>query len=146
LLAHPANPSFNISARPVTITALTDGKEYDGTVNSVQVPTISVSTPLVPGDIAPGLTQDFANKHVGTNKTITPTGVVFDGNGGANYAYTYVAVAIGVITQRPVIVTAVTDTKTYDGNTGSGGIPVLSGSTSCAKICPYGPDFDSHRR
>ena len=122
----------NISAKPLTVSAVTDSKVYDGTVNSSQAPVISASTPLVPGDSASGITQDFNNKRVGTGKTISPVGVVLDGNGGANYAYTYVAVTTGTITQRPVIVTAVTDTKTYDGTTSSGGIPLLSGGTPLA--------------
>ena len=122
----------NISAKPVTISAVTESKGYDGTVNSAQVPTISLSTPLVSGDTAAGLTQDFDTRNVGINKTIAPIGRVSDGNGGANYAYTYVAVTTGTITQRPVIVTAVTDTKTYDGTTSSGGIPLLSGGTPLA--------------
>ena len=122
----------NITPRPITINAVTDTKEYDGTVNSSAVPTISVATPLVGGDTAPGLTQDFDTRHAGTNKVLTPTGLVLDGNSGLNYAYTYAPFSPGVITQRPVIVTAVTDSKIYDGTTSSGGTPILSAGTPLA--------------
>ena len=43
---------------------------------------------------------------MGTGKTLTPAGTVLDGNGGANYAITFVNDTTGVITGRAVTVTA----------------------------------------
>ena len=52
---------------------------------------------------------------MGTGKTLTPAGVVSDGNGGANYNYTYAPVATGEINPANLTVTAAANTKTYDG-------------------------------
>ena len=43
---------------------------------------------------------------MGTDKTLTPAGTISDGNGGANYAITFVNDTTGVITQWAVTVTA----------------------------------------
>ena len=52
------------------------------------IPTITTGT-LASGDTA-AFTQTFDNANVGTAKTLTPAGVVNDGNGGANYTVTFV--------------------------------------------------------
>ena len=54
---------------------------------------------------------------MGTGLTLTPSGTVNDGNGGNNYTYTFVPVSTGVITAEALTITAVTNTKTYDGTT-----------------------------
>ena len=47
-----------------------------------------------PGSLAPGdtanFTETFDTKNVGTDKTLTPSGTVSDGNSGNNYAVTFV--------------------------------------------------------
>ena len=60
----------------------------------------------MPGDTAPAWAQTFNSKHVGASKTLTPAGVVSDGNNGNNYTYTFVT-ATGAITKRAITVTAV---------------------------------------
>ena len=127
-----ADTTGAITQRPVTVTAVTGTKAYDGTTGSTGIPVVSAGTPLGAGDSAPALTQSFDNRNVGTGKTLTPAGTVNDGNGGLNYAYTFVPVTTGAITRRPLRVTAVTDTKGYDGTTGSAGVPVPSAGTPLA--------------
>ncbi|MEK7499630.1 MAG: MBG domain-containing protein, partial [Patescibacteria group bacterium] len=56
-------------------------------------------------------TYDTAN--VGTNKTLSPSGLVNDGNSGANYAVTFVNDNTGVISIKNINVTANTGTKIY---------------------------------
>ena len=51
---------------------------------------------------------------------------MIDGNGGANYAVTFVSVDTGVITGRAITVTAATDTKVYDATTSSAAIPTIT--------------------
>jgi hypothetical protein len=119
----------NITQRPVTINAATDTKTYDGTVTSSGVPTLSGSTPLAAGDSEPAWTQTFNNKNAGASKVLTPAGLVNDGNSGLNYAYTYATVSTGVISKLSITVTAVSDSKAYDGLVTSSGIPLLSGAT-----------------
>lgn len=114
----------NITALPITVTAQANTKVYDGTTTSLTNPSITVGS-IAPGDSSE-LVQTYDNRNVGTGKTLTPAITITDGNGGANYAVTLVSSATGTITALPISVTAVTNTKEYDGNTSSLAIPVLS--------------------
>ena len=53
------------------------------------------------------------------------SGTVNDGNSGNNYTLAY-QTAAGTINPATLTVTAVTDSKTYDGNTSSTGVPVAA--------------------
>ena len=125
-LAQPTTTA-NITARAITVTAVTDTKVYDGTTTSAATPAITVGT-LAPGDTA-NFTEAFGNKNVGTGKTLTPSGSVSDGNSGNNYAVTFAKNRTGVITARAITVTAVTDTKVYDGTTTSAATPAITVGT-----------------
>ncbi len=116
-----------ITKKPITITAVSDSKTYDGNVSSIGVPLLSAGTPLAPGDSEPVWMQTFANKNAGTGKTINPAGAVVDGNNGANYSYNFVPNTTGIITQLAITVTAQTDTvKIYDGTTSSSISPSIA--------------------
>ncbi len=115
----------SITTRPITVTAVTSSKVYDGSVLSTGVPTITSGGPLVGGDTATW-TQTFNNKNVGTGKTLTPAGSVNDGNSGLNYTVTLSPVSTGSITTRPITVTAVTSSKVYDGSVLSTGVPTIT--------------------
>ncbi|HEY5999460.1 MAG TPA: YDG domain-containing protein [bacterium] len=121
-----------ITARPVTVTAVVDSKLYDGTASSAGVAVVSAATPLAAGDTTGSWVQIFDNRNAGTGKSLIPLGTVNDGNAGLNYAYTFTPVAGGAITRLPITVTAVSDTKVYDGTTSSAGVPVLSALTPLA--------------
>src|SRR4029079_17129617 len=86
---NPATSSalITINQRPITVTAVSNTKVYDGTTSSTGTPSITGS--LVTGDAA-GFIQTFDNQHVGTGKTLTPSGAVDDGNSGLNYSVTFV--------------------------------------------------------
>ena len=99
-----------INQLAVTVTAATDTKTYDGT-------TASAATPIITPGLGAGDTADFTEVFDSRNagsQTLTASGIVDDGNAGANYSYTFVTAA-GTINQRAITVTAATDTKTYDG-------------------------------
>lgn len=49
-----------------------------------------------------------------------------DGNSGNNYTVTYVNNTTGAITRYDLEVTAVTDSKGYDGTTSSVGLPSIT--------------------
>lgn len=87
----------NINAAPITVTALTDTKAFDGTTSSSRSPTVSG---LQTGDsIATAATQTYDTSAVGTGKTLTANGLVInDGNSGNNYSVNYVSNNTGVIT------------------------------------------------
>ena len=121
------NTTGVITARAITVTASTGSKGYDGTTSSAGTPSIT-SGSLASGDTA-NFSQVYANKNVGTGKTLIPSGSVADGNAGANYTITFVNNTTGVITARAITVTASTDSKGYDGTTSSAGTPsITSGS------------------
>ncbi|MBK8302638.1 MAG: InlB B-repeat-containing protein [Chloracidobacterium sp.] len=112
-----------VNKRAVTVTAVADTKTYDGNTSSAGVPTISPA--LISGDTS-SFIQTYDTRNAGTGKTLTPSGTISDGNSGNNYDITFTPVTTGVINKLAVTVTAVTDTKTYDGSTSSAGVPTVS--------------------
>ncbi|MCX6911480.1 MAG: Ig-like domain-containing protein, partial [Verrucomicrobia bacterium] len=87
-----------IAQTNLTVTAATNTKFYDGTTNAAAHPTITVGS-IQPGDTEPVWTETYTNQNAGTGKTLTPAELaVADGNGGANYNYTYAPDFSGVIT------------------------------------------------
>ena len=110
-----ATAKASILPRPLTVTAASDGKTYDGTTSSAALPTVT-SGSLVAGDTA-AWTQSFEGRDSGPNKRLIPTGTVDDGNGGANYSVTFVNADSGTINPRPLTLIGVAAAdKVYDGN------------------------------
>jgi trimeric autotransporter adhesin len=93
-----------ITQRAITVSAATDTKTYDGNTSSVGAPTVT-SGSIVVGDTG-SFSQTFDDKNAGTNKTLTAAGSVVDGNGGNNYAVTFVADNTGVINKANLTITA----------------------------------------
>src|SRR5262249_28953285 len=116
-----------ITARPLTITAAANSKVYDATMAAATAPTITVG--VLQGTDTANFIETYGTKNVGTNLTLTPSGTVNDGNGGANYSYTFTAQNNGTITERPLTVTAVTNTKIYDATTSAAAIPTITTGT-----------------
>jgi len=115
LLTTGATISANIAKRPINVTAQTDTKIYDGTTASSVLPVVdALQTPLIDLVTNPGI-QTFDSETSGATKTITPGGTVInDGNGGLNYAITYVPNLTAVINQRPIAITIdANQTKVY---------------------------------
>lgn len=132
----------DITSLAITVTAATDTKTYDGTTASIGIPSITTGA-LATGDTA-NWTQTFDTKHVGTGKTLTPAGTVNDGNGGNNYDVTFIDNTTGEIIQRAITVTAVTDTKPYDGTVTSTGVPTItSGSLAPGDTAVWTQTFDT---
>ena len=105
-----------------------DTKTYDATVASAGVPVVGV---LLAGQLVKAVpTQVFDDPNAGTSHVLIPSGLTVKDGGNAdvtdNYAIAYVnSPATGVINKFNVTVTAVTDTKVYDGTTVSVGVPVV---------------------
>src|SRR5207244_5858836 len=113
-----------------------------GTSTSSAAPTIT-SGSLAAGDTG-SFSQSFNSRNVGTGKTLTPVGSVNDGNGGANYTVTFNTVSNGVITARAITVTAVSNSKTYDGTTNSTGAPTItSGSLATGDTANFTQAFSN---
>ncbi len=124
----------SITQRPITMMAVTDSKEYDGNTSSDEIPIVSALTPVATGDSA-AFIQTFDTPAIGGGKTLTPSGIVNDGNSGNNYDYSFVSVNTGEVTPRSLTITGVTaNNKPYDGsntatlNTAGAGLSVIVGT------------------
>ena len=125
----------NITAKPITVTAITNSKTYDGTTAAAALPN---NSGVATGDTA-GFSEAYTSRDFGvSNRTLAPSGVVSDGNSGANYTYTYNNFTTGTINKKAITVTAVANTKTYDGTTTAAAIPTNTG-------CRYGRYGQLHR-
>jgi hypothetical protein len=115
------NNTGTITPAPVTVTASTGTKVFDGnTTSNVAVTNI---TGLVGSDSLTNLTQAYNSSQVlGTNGStllVNSGGVGLNSSDGDtlnDYAITY-ANATGTITPAPVTVMASTETKVFDGTT-----------------------------
>src|SRR5439155_6047196 len=132
--------SGTINQRALTITAVTDSKTYDGTTTSTLTPTFGS---LQAGDTTTTFSQAFDSRNAGA-RTLTPSGIVNDGNSGNNYSYTF-NTASGTISQRAITVTAVTDSKNYDGTTTSTVMPTFGSLQSGDTTTTFGRAFDSRK-
>jgi hypothetical protein len=106
-----------INPTNITVTAAADSKNYDGTTASAALPNIT-SGNIQFGDTA-SFSESYSDPKAGSGKTLIPSGIVSDGNGGANYNYTFVSSTNGTINPLPVsIVSGVAaNNKVYDGTT-----------------------------
>jgi uncharacterized repeat protein (TIGR03803 family) len=124
-----------ITKAPLTISAATDSRRYNGSTSSSGVPTLTAGQ-VFSGDTLSGLSQMFDSKNVlGTNQsTLKVSGgyTLSDGNNGNNYAVS-LSTASGTITQLDLPVTGlVANNKVYDATTvaplgGSAAVSPLSG-------------------
>ena len=112
----------------MTISAVSDSKTYDGTTNDSSTPTVTGT--LYGSDSVTGLAQAFQSKDVlgVCNSTLVVAGyTVNDGNGGDDYTITLESAA-GTITPAALTISAVSDSKTYDGTTNDGAMPTVTGA------------------
>ncbi len=100
----------SIFQRPLTITAATNTKNYDGNVSAAATPTITSG--VVQGSDVANFSESYDNANAGTGKTLTPTGQVSDGNSGNNYTYTFIS-STGTINRGTLIYTANPESRAY---------------------------------
>jgi hypothetical protein len=115
-----------INRLSLTVNAVTDTKVYNGTVSSTASPLVGT---LVSGDVVnvPPI-QVYDNRNVGNSHVLYASGLTIKDGANANmtgnYDITYLpSPATGVINVRPITVTAITNTKVYDGNTSALAVP-----------------------
>ncbi|HTY87963.1 MAG TPA: YDG domain-containing protein [Candidatus Acidoferrum sp.] len=124
-LAQPSGFPADITAATLTITALPNDKTYDGNTTAAAVPAVSG---LQGSDTVTGLAEVYDTKNAGTGKTLSVSAyTVNDGNGGNNYSVNTVASTAGEISAASLTITAVANSKTYDGNTTAAAVPAVSG-------------------
>jgi hypothetical protein len=110
-LASTASDTADILKKGVTGTLTAANKTYDGTTAA----TGSIGlTGLVAGDtVTASGTYAFADKNVGTGKTVTASGGTLAGADSGNYSLTSVSTALADILRRSVTVTADGGTKAF---------------------------------
>jgi|GEM_PF-838033 len=120
------NTTGVINKAALTLTAVANTKTYDATTGAAAGPAVSG---LQGADSVSGLTESYADKNVGTGKTLSVNAgyVVNDGNGGNNYTVSTVDNTTGVINKAALTLTATSNTKTYDATTGAAAGPTVSG-------------------
>ncbi|MFN4257951.1 MAG: beta strand repeat-containing protein [Gemmataceae bacterium] len=108
-----ATTTANITARTLTVSATAQNKVYDGNANA----TVTLSDNRVSGDVLTVhfTSATFNNKNVGTNKTVTVSGISITGADAANYTVSPTATTTANITARTLNVTAQAQNKVYDG-------------------------------
>src|SRR5438445_225101 len=132
-----------ITARPNTVTAATNSKASDGTTSAAATPTITGS--LAVGDTGT-FTETYDTRAVGTGKTLAPAGTVKDSDRvdvTANYNISLVNSTTGVITARPIAVTAATNSKAYDGTTSAAATPTITGSLAVGDTGTFTETYDT---
>jgi hypothetical protein len=104
----------NIIARSIIVTANGKNKTYDGT----RAATVTLSDNKLAGDAVNDsyTSATFADKNVGTSKTVSVSGIALSGADAGNYSLSATtANTTADITRRELIITAIADGKVYDG-------------------------------
>src|SRR5205807_3880770 len=133
-VANPVTTTAKINPAPLTITAVTNTKIYDGNTNAAATPTV---VGLMGSDTVTGRAETYDNKNVGVNKTLSVSAyTVNDGNGGGNYTVKTNTNTTGVVNQASTSITAsVTPNSAQysdkvDLSAAVGAVPATSGSVS----------------
>ena len=116
LASTTANTTADITPKTLTVSETASNKVYDGNTTA----TVSLSDDRVAGDVLTASFSDanFDTKNVGTNKTVTVTGISISGTDAANYTLaSSTATTTADITARTLTVSATASNKVYDGNT-----------------------------
>lgn len=106
-----ANTTADITSRQLTISAIASNKVYDG----VTTASVTLSDNRVVGDVltAGYASANFADRNVGTAKTVNVEGISLTGTDAGNYTPNTSATAKADITVRPITATADAKTKIY---------------------------------
>ena len=121
------NSTGVITKAPLTITAFPNTKVYDGSVTASVPPTVAGIKGV---DTVTGLAEVYDGKNAATDKTLSVSAyTINDDNFGNNYSVTTVTNSNGVITKAPLTLTAVTDSRQYNGAVTSSGTPIITTGT-----------------
>ncbi|HMD10873.1 MAG TPA: YDG domain-containing protein, partial [Marmoricola sp.] len=125
--------SFTIDKRKVTASITAADKTYDGSdeaeITGCSLESATDSHGVVPPDDVDCAASNghFANANAGSGKTVTAD-VVLSGDDQANYQLTSGTASTSATMEKADLeISAVADSKTYDGTTDSSGTPTVSG-------------------
>ncbi|PYY17285.1 MAG: hypothetical protein DMG61_02790, partial [Acidobacteria bacterium] len=137
-----ATATANISAASLTVTAAAADKVYDGT----NVAGVTLSDNHIGGDtVTDSFTSStFPDKNAGAGRVVSVAGISISGSDAGNYILTNTtATSSANIAQRPLTVTAVANTKTYDGTTTAVASPSLTGSLASGDTGTFSESYSS---
>ena len=113
-LITPTNPTADITARSLTVTADASDKVYDGNNTA----SVTYSDNRVFGDVLTvSGSAAFDNKHVGSGKSVTVSGISLAGADAANYSVNTSASDTANISARTLSLDLTGDNRVYDGTT-----------------------------
>ncbi|MGC3959929.1 MAG: YDG domain-containing protein [Verrucomicrobiota bacterium] len=118
LASGDVNTMADIAARALTVSAVAQSKVYDGNADA----TVMLSDDRISGDaLTIGHTvAAFDNKHVGTGKPVTVSGISMSGADAGNYALANITAASSAdITSVSLAASVTANGKVYDGTTGA---------------------------
>jgi len=137
-----------VDQKELTVTGVTaDDKEYDGTADATWSGTPTPSG-MVGSDVV-GIdsvlaSAAFDTADVGTGKAVTASGFALNGADAGNYTLAQPTGLTAAINARAITVTAVTDTKVYDGTADSSLTPNITiGSIATGDTANFTQSFDS---
>ncbi len=138
--------SFTITKLPITLTASTNTKVYDGTISAAATPTITLGS-LASGDVGT-YSETYDTKSQGIGKTLTPNVIsILDATSVSmvgNYSITYAIKTDGEITKKSITLTASTNTKVYDGTISAAATPTITlGSLASGDVGTYSETYDT---
>lgn len=128
LISYDPAVTLTITARPLTATVTAANKVYDGTTAATISGGIALGNLIGTDAVSASYTSGaFADKNVGDNKTVTLAGISLTGADAGNYTLAADSVTSSAsITPASLTITAVTDTKVYNGTTSSDAAPTYS--------------------
>jgi filamentous hemagglutinin family protein len=119
-----------INPAPLTLSTSSVNKTYDGTTAAAGTSIAVKGTQLYGSDTLSGGSYYFEDRNAGTGKTVSVNDVnVSDGNGGANYAVSYVNNASSSIAAAPLTLSTINVGKPYDGTVAAAGSPIVTSGT-----------------
>ena len=104
----------SITSRTLNVTMTASSKTYDGNATA----SVTYADNRVSGDVMTvSGTATFSDKNIGSNKTVTATGIALSGAASGNYTQNTTTTTTANITARSLAVTISASSKTYDGDT-----------------------------
>jgi hypothetical protein len=106
-----APTGLTVTAKGLTVGATGVNKTYDGTTTAA----VTLSDNRISGDVFTDsyTAANFTDKHVGTGKSVSVTGIGISGADAGNYSFNTTASTTADITTRSITVTADPQTKIY---------------------------------
>ncbi len=131
------NGTLTVTAKALTYTGTAANKVYDGTTVASLT---HAASGVVAGDVVTlSGSGAFADKHMGTNKTVSVSGIGLSGDDGSNYTLGSTASMTADITAKTLIYTGTAADKVYDGTTVASLTHAASGIVAGDAVTVNGP-------